>query len=289
MTNKITCKPFLKWAGGKFRLVPLIQPLLPKAPLLIEPFVGAASVFLNTNYPAYRLGDINPDLIHLYRTLQHFGEDFIDYTRRYFTAQSNSLQFYSDSRDEFNRLGYSKSHSFKKAALFIYLNRHGYNGLCRYNRLGKFNVPFGRYKTPLFPETALRQFFHKSARAEFYCEDFHILMHNAKKGSVIYCDPPYVPITSSAYFTAYSQDKFGLQEQQALAKAALMSAKNGCTVIISNHDTRLTRQLYASGKIQSFNVQRMISRSAQRGQVAELLAVFCPSTSTTGIITKIAG
>jgi len=141
-------KPFLKWAGGKYRIVHRIREQLPPGHRLVEPFVGSGAVFLNLDYPGYLLCDNNADLINLFQVLKEEGETFVKYCRDYFTPASNREEEYYRFRSEFNRTGNKK----QKAALFLYLNRHGYNGLCRYNSSGEFNTPFGRYVKPYFPK-----------------------------------------------------------------------------------------------------------------------------------------
>ena len=132
-------KPFLKWAGNKYQIVERIKEVLPAGKRLIEPFVGSGALFLNTDYPAYLLADANPDLISVYRHLQSDGRDFIEACRLYFTPENNSPERFYEFRQRFN----TTSDATEKATLFVYLNKHCYNGLCRYNSKGGFNVPFG--------------------------------------------------------------------------------------------------------------------------------------------------
>ncbi len=274
-------RPFLKWAGGKFRVLPHILLALPPGKRLLEPFVGSGAVFLNTEFDTYRLADINPDLIGLYQTLQVQGEDFIEYAQRWFTAKNNSAERYYALREKFNKLGPCLEKASKekdrreKAALFLYLNRHGYNGLCRYNSDGGFNVPFGRFKAPYFPADEMRAFHHKSQRAEFVCADFRSVMKMAKKNDVVYCDPPYVPLTATASFTAYARSAFGPTEQFDLAAAADALRRKTVPVLISNHDTPITRELYQSATLTAFPVRRFIScNGARRSNASELLARY---------------
>ena len=140
-------KPFLKWAGNKYRIVNKIRGLLPPGRRLIEPFAGAAAVFLNTHYAYNIVNDLNVDLINLYLVLKAHGPAFIDECKSLFVPDNNSPDAYYALRQEFNET----KDRVRKSALFLYLNRHGYNGLCRYNSEGSFNVPFGRYKKRIFP------------------------------------------------------------------------------------------------------------------------------------------
>lgn len=265
-------RPFLKWAGGKYNLLPQILVHLPEGKRLFEPFIGAGSVFLNTDYKEYHLGDNNADLINLYKTVQSSCQDYIHEAIKYFKPGFNTATRYYQLREHFNQ---SKD-DFERSCLFLYFNRHGYNGLCRYNSSGLFNVPFGAYIKPMFPEDALYAFHEKSQKAKFYCTDFSKLMRKAnKKNDVIYADPPYYPLSQSAKFTRYSLANFTHEDQQHLAELAHQLSQKQVTVIISNHVTPETLALYHQAKISTFPVRRTISCDInQRNPVEELLAVY---------------
>jgi DNA adenine methylase len=264
-------RAFLKWAGGKYNLVDAISLQLPEAPLLVEPFVGAGSVFLNTDYPQYLLNDINADLIHLYQLLQTKPADFIADAQSYFVQSSNEKSSYLSLREQFNQ----STDSYQRSLLFLYLNRHGYNGLCRYNSSGKFNVPFGSYKKPYFPQAELWFFAEKAQKAKFVCMDYNELMQQIHAPAVVYCDPPYVPLSRTASFTSYAKNSFDLDDQAQLATLAEQCQKRGIAVVISNHDTTLTRKLYDKAVLTSIQVGRSISqKGATRGKVAELFALY---------------
>lgn len=265
-------RAFLKWAGGKLRLSDEISRHLPKKACLVEPFVGAGSVFLNTEFERYLLADLNPDLIHLFQIIKQDVEHYICETKLLFLhPQANTREFYLARRDEFNH----SEDTFRRACLFLYLNRFGFNGLCRYNKKKQFNVPFGRYKKHYFPEIELRVFAEKAQKATFICADFQQTFDyiaNRQDDYVVYCDPPYAPIQQESNFTHYAGAGFSLAEQQALAERA-KSAK--VPVLISNHDTDFTRQIYQGAEITTLKVQRSIGQKAHtRVKINELLAFF---------------
>lgn len=272
-TRRAPLRPFLKWAGNKYRIIERVQARLPQGRRLIEPFVGSAAVFLNTEYPRYLLADSNKDLIDLYQFLQAEGTDFIKDCARLFTPDHNNSEAYYRLRDEFNACTDPR----QRASLFVYLNRHGYNGLCRYNAKGGFNVPFGRYKNPYFPAEEMLAFHHKAQRAVFHHEDFEKSMRRARAGDVVYCDPPYVPLSSSSNFTTYSAGGFSLKQQEKLAQLAERAVARDISVLISNHNTEFTRQTYDAARIESLSVQRYIScHGHKRGKADELLALYAP-------------
>ncbi|MHA2814322.1 Dam family site-specific DNA-(adenine-N6)-methyltransferase [Vibrio campbellii] len=265
-------RAFLKWAGGKYGLVEDIQRHLPPARKLVEPFVGAGSVFLNTDYDHYLLADINPDLINLYNLLKERPEEYISEAKRWFVAENNRKETYLDIRAEFNKT----DDVMYRSLAFLYMNRFGFNGLCRYNKKGGFNVPFGSYKKPYFPEAELEFFAEKAKKATFVCEGYPETFSRARKGSVVYCDPPYAPLSNTANFTSYAGNGFTLDDQAALADIAERAAtERGIPVLISNHDTTLTRRLYHGAELNVVKVKRTISRNGSgRNKVDELLALF---------------
>ena len=252
-------KPFLKWAGGKYQIIERIKKILPEGKRLIEPFVGAGSVFLNTNYSRYLLADNNADLIKTFKILKKERQGFIDYCAPFFDLKQNTEKAFFRNRELFNKTDDLRL----KAALFIYLNKHAFNGLMRFNSSGKFNVSFGRYKKPYFPAKEMLHFANRLRKASIKHSDFTSIMEQAVVGDVVYCDPPYLPLSQTANFMKYTPNGFGLQEQKSLVRMAKKLAKGGITVIISNHDTEFVHTAYQGAKILSFDVQRYISFNAQ--------------------------
>ncbi len=264
-------RPFLKWAGSKYNCLNEIMSSLPTGSRLIEPFAGSGVIFMNTSYSSYILGESNGDLVNLFKTLQKEGKPFIDYCQSYFQPEFNNKEKYYELRTEFNSIKNSK----KKSALFLYLNRHGYNGLCRYNSSGIYNVPFGLYIKPYFPHEEMMLFHQKSQNVHFQKEDFRNTFELAKPGDVIYCDPPYAPISERSIPLPYTKKKFDETDQIELAELAKKAASKGIPVIISNHDTEHTRRYYEGATIKSFPVSRFINCQANlRQPVRELVAIF---------------
>jgi DNA adenine methylase len=265
-------RSFLKWAGGKYAIRQHILANLPKGKRLIEPFTGAGAIFLNSDYSQYLLGEKNRDLVDLFQFIQQEGESFIQDASQYFQPENNTAEKYAFFRDRFNQTLNQAKHKRERALLFLYLNRHGYNGLCRYNSQGGYNVPFGKYTRPLFPIEKMLNFHKKSQNAIFEQSDFRETMQKAKKDDVVYCDPPYVPLTSNF---RYVPGEFSTHDQIELAKLAEKLAGKNIPVIISNHDTPETREYYKNAKIIEFSVYRPISCKINHRQKAkELIAVF---------------
>lgn len=267
----IKIRPFLKWAGSKYNCLDKILPFIPPGKRLIEPFAGSGVVFMNTSYSAHLLAESNMDLINLFNTLQQQGNTFIDLCHNYFSPEYNIKDRYYQIRNHFNQTVYTE----QRAALFLYLNRHGYNGLCRYNSKGGYNVPFGLYTKPYFPRKEMELFHVKSQQAQFIHQDFRKTFECAERGDVIYCDPPYVPASAKTKLLPYNQKLFTNEDQIELTELAKETAAKGIPVILSNHDTEFTRYHYRNAKIKSFPVARFINcQSALRQPVKELIAIF---------------
>lgn len=273
-SSHISMRSPLKWAGGKKKLVDDIKRILPLKgkKRLIEPFVGGGSVFLNLTFDEYLLIDTNKDLINLFNILKNDSAKFIREAEVFFQEKFNDADKYYELRSLFNQ---SKD-PFYRSVVFLYLNRHGYNGLCRYNKSGGYNVPFGRYKKPYFPKAELAFFAEKAQRATFLHGDFQDAFKQAKDGDIIYCDPPYSPINRTSNFTAYSGNTFGDNEQIRLVNCAESVKKQGVATLISNHNVEFTRNIYRQAdKLSILNVQRSISRKGHgRVKISELMALY---------------
>lgn len=269
MGNNIGVHPFLKWAGGKYRVINDIKKFLPAGNRLIEPFVGSGAVFLNTNYNSYLLADINEDLINVYRMLKEHGKEFVEITKGFFVPQNNTKEKYLELRDVFNDI----DDAFLKSALFVYLNRHGYNGLIRYNQKGQFNTPFGKYEKVYFPEKEMLLFYNKlkMVDVELKVTSYEETLKEAVKGDVIYCDPPYIPLSKTANFTQYHQSKFTIPDQLNLIQILKDLASKGIPSVLSNHYSDLI--IEHIDRYEIIEVRRSIS-CKEREKAREIVAFF---------------
>lgn len=258
LSGDASVRPPLKWAGGKRRLVPRLRPLWEpeRHRRLVEPFAGGLAVTLALRPHRAILNDINPHLVNFYRWLQRglripgpFG----------LTAE----EFYR-SRDRFNALLASgQGFSAEAAGLFYYLNRTGYNGLCRFNRRGEFNVPFGQHVSVRYQydfseyQSVLRPWTFTSA---------HFLDVPLKSNDFVYADPPYdVP------FTQYSKERFGWEDQVATSH---WLARHQGPVVLSNQATPRILELYRDDgyDLITFHAPRRISCTGDRSPALEVLA-----------------
>jgi len=252
-------KPILKWAGGKRWLVPHIRPIWERFSQhrFVEPFCGGLAAALGLQPQAVLANDINPHLINFYG---HVKQGLV-----ISLPMANDEDMYYRYRDRFNELiKAGRYHSREAAELFYYLNRTGYNGLCRFNGQGEFNVPFGRYKAINYAQGFLeyRELF---STWEFTSMDFAGLQ--LEKGDFIYADPPY-----DVEFTQYSKDDFHWEDQVRLAE---WLAQHRGPVVLSNQATPRIVELYQrlGFELQFLHGPRRIACNGDRTPAVEVLAV----------------
>lgn len=264
-------KSFLKWLGSKNRLIPQLLPHLPSGKRLIEPFVGAGNVFINTNYASYVLCDKNRDLINVYRWLRDDIARLLNETKSLFDSNPD---FY-DVRTRFNNS--TLLLSAQRAAEFIYLNRHCFNGVCRYNAKGEFNVPIGQHKSIYFPKDELIAFSNKliSVPVELVQADFSAVIENAGIGDVIYCDPPYISDTDEI-FTGYTPGKFDDETTRRLHYLLVLAVRRGATAVISNSNNSLVRDIFNNFEIYEVNTARSVAANGNRHPTREIIGVLTP-------------
>jgi len=251
-------------------LLPKLLPLIPRGKRLIEPFVGAGSVFLAADFPEYVINDANPDLVAVWVALKSRAEDFMERASQYFTKDYHSQEAYLRVRSDFN----AELDRFERAVRLPYLNKFGFNGIYRVSQRGVFNVPYARPKQlPKFPWAEMEVAAEKLQRCMVLGGGFAGSIDLAGPGDVVYCDPPYLDSDSGKSFTGYTGATFGIREHQALVASALEAVVRGATVLISNHNTPQTRELYRNWDIDEFFVTRSVAGDAQaRRQARELVA-----------------
>lgn len=266
-------RTILKWAGSKSRIMDTLKQHLPAGDRLVEPFAGSCAVMMNTDYPAYLVADINLDLINLYKQIAKDADAVIGLAKAFFTDHNTDVQYYK-IRDAFN----SKfGDQLIRSTMFLYLNRHCFNGLCRYNQSGGFNVPYGKYKAPYFPEDEIRAFAGKAKRATFVCCSFEEALHMVAPGDVVYCDPPYLSGMKEKNFTHYHTTGFNDTDQRRLASLLQRLSERSYPVIASNADVPAARSIYNAFNIIELNARRSVGASAGCAKSApEIIAKITP-------------
>jgi DNA adenine methylase len=263
-------RPFLKWAGGKGRLIQQYIPYFPTYfKTYYEPFLGGGSVFfyLHDRQPAKAfLTDINAELITTYLCVRDDVEKLID------LLKEHQLQH---SKDYYYRIRTTiESTELKKAARLIYLNKTCFNGLYRENSKGEFNVPMGKYKKPNicdFSNLRLASIALQSAEIEIRSFE-KVLNYASNSEDFVYFDPPYYPVSTTSNFTSYSRYAFNENEQYRLRDVFVQLAQRGVKVMLSNSDTSFIRNLYKDFHIYTILAGRAINSNAKkRGKINELL------------------
>ncbi|HGG6581570.1 TPA: Dam family site-specific DNA-(adenine-N6)-methyltransferase [Salmonella enterica subsp. enterica serovar Virchow] len=266
-------RSIFKWAGGKFGVLEQIFRYLPEGKRLIEPFVGGGAVFMNAGYKENLLNDVNADLINFYKTLQREERSLITLAHRFF-QDYNTQEGYLAVRNAFNKQVYDDLH---RAAAFLFLNRHCFNGLTRYNQAGEFNVGYGKYKTPYFPLQEMEAFLGAEGRSEFVCGDFAAVIEAAGEGDVIFCDPPYEPLPNTEGFTNYSGHDFKFEEQKRLVSLLTDAHRRGAKVLITNSGAPNIRELYHDNgfRVEPLFARRSVScKGDTRGVAHDVLGIL---------------
>jgi DNA adenine methylase len=276
-------RPFLKWAGGKTRLIGQYQPYFPKKfTTYYEPFLGGGAVFfhLAQQHSSLQavLTDINPELINAYCCVRDRVEELIELLEKHASEHSkdNKEYYYSVRSRSYNT-------DTEKAARLIYLNKTCYNGLYRENSKGQFNVPMGRYKNPnICQPDLLRSVSSLLKPAQIQVGKFpEILAFANSSEDFVYFDPPYYPISATSNFTSYSRDNFKESEQLKLRDVFAELSQRGVKVMLSNSNCDFIKEIYSD--CQAFKISRLPklieisasrginSNSCKRGKVKELL------------------
>lgn len=299
--EKRVMRPFLKWAGGKTQLIPILENSLPESiqqsktiPAYIEPFVGGGSFFFHL-LQKYHIEksviiDINHELILTYRIIQSAVSELIEalqeVTSRYHQASfDEQSKFYYEKRKEYNHLTINPDQleckaNIQKSALLIFINKTCFNGLYRVNQKGFFNVPFGKHKKPVVYEADnLKNISWYLKKTKIIAGDFSEARKYNKPGALFYFDPPYRPISQTASFTSYDGSDFVDIDQKRLADFCHQIEKKGAYFLLSNSDPKNVNpndnffdDIFKDYQIARVKARRMInSNSEKRGEINEIV------------------
>ena len=273
--------PFVKWAGGKARLLSQFDPFFPTGfGRYLEPFVGGGAVFFHLIRQGRLAGqqsvliDSLEELINCYGAIQSRVEELIAALQRHEPHKRDKDYFYR-VRAWDRAPGYAQRDAIERAARFLFLNRTCYNGLYRVNRRGAFNVPFGRYDNPnICDGQNLRAVSRALQEATLLAGDFTRCLETAAPGDFVYLDPPYDPLSGTANFTSYTSTSFGAQDQRRLADLFRELDRRGCRVMLSNSSTEFIRQLYNGfEQVEVQAIRAISSKGNARGAIPELLVM----------------
>ncbi len=264
--EKRIAKPFVKWVGGKRQIIREIRSRMPKKHnTYFEPFIGGGAVFFSNDFENAVIGDVNEELINTYSVIKNNVEELIKLLKKHHNDKEYYYQLRAKDINDFTPV--------EKASRFIYMNKTCFNGLYRVNKKGQFNVPFGRYKSPLIcDEENLRAVNFKLINTEIICDDFEKIVSNAKSNDLIYFDPPYVPVSSTSNFVSYNKDGFSWKEQIRLRDVYKEQTEKGVYCILSNSFTPEVLELYSKFNIDTVKAGRAINSKADgRGKIKEVI------------------
>lgn len=270
--SAIPARPFLKWAGGKGRLIPQYEPYFPKHfRTYYEPFLGGGAIFFHLQPGHAVLSDVNLELVNVYTCIRDQVNDVLEHLDNH--ARQHCQNYYYQIR------ALTSSTPAQQAARFIYLNRTCFNGLYRENSKGQFNVPMGRYKKPKICNPTLLQAVSQALQpVQIHQQPFEAILDVAQSAQdFVYFDPPYHPISATSDFTAYSRGAFTTDDQTQLAQVFTELAHRGVQVMLSNSDCPFIRDLYQDFNVHSIQAARAINSNPQkRGKIAEVLVTSWP-------------
>nr|WP_229639967.1 DNA adenine methylase [Waterburya agarophytonicola] len=271
MSNStIACKPFLKWVGGKRKLLPeLVKRLPQKYETYYESFMGGAALFWHLQPEKAVLSDINLELVNTYQCVKNNVEELIIDLQQHYYDQ----EYYYQIRNCDRLPEYSQWTNIQRASRFIFLNKTCFNGLYRVNSKGQYNVPFGRYKNPkIIDADNLRACSNSLQKTKILNSSFLDLESKITPEDFVYFDPPYIPLNATSNFTNYSKEGFDNKMQIALLNLCQRLDRQGVKFMVSNSAAPLIFDLYSQFKIEQVNAPRSInSQGNKRGAIAEVL------------------
>lgn len=272
--NKIEVKPILKWVGGKRQLLSEISPMIPeKFNKYYEPFLGAGAVLFSLLPGKAIINDLNSELINVYKVIKEQPDELIKLLKEH--TDNNNKEYFYQIRELDRQAGYDSLSNVFKASRTIYLNKTAYNGLYRVNKAGQFNTPWGSYKKPRILDTdnvlTMSEYFN-SNEIEILNVDYKNALNSVSKGDFVYLDPPYLPISPSSAFTAYTSNGFGTKEQEELKKTCDVLDKQGVKFLLSNSYHPFLLDLYKDYNIKTVKARRSVnSQGHKRGKIKEIL------------------
>ena len=265
--------PVVKWVGGKRQLLDTFKPLLPaRINSYCEPFIGGGALLFDLQPKKAFVNDINSNLILVYTVIRDNVNELIAALESF---ENTSDKFYEVRDWDRNKEFYSQLSDVMRAARIIYLNKTCYNGLYRVNNAGEFNSPFGHYKKPNIvnaPVLRAVSAYFNPAEIHFSATDYSEVLKKVRKGTFVYLDPPYDPISDTANFTGYSRGGFTRDDQIKLRECCDQLNSKGVKFMLSNSATDFIREQYAAYNITTVQAKRAInSVGSRRGDVDEVV------------------
>ncbi len=263
--NNSNVAPFVKWAGGKRQLISQIKERMPKEfNNYFEPFVGGGAVIFELLPKKALINDINKSLINAYRQICHNSDEFIKAVNKLDAEMwEDGKKYYYEMRQHYNDKLMKSEYDVELAALFVFINKHCFNGLHRVNGKGLFNVPYNNSRRVSIDESLIRDVSAYLQGVTIVEGDFEEACKDAKKGDFIFFDSPYAPLNPTS-FESYTKEGFDIESHKRLAKLFDDLTAKGCYCMLTNHNTDLINELYGGKgyKIDVVSVKRMINSDA---------------------------
>lgn len=259
--------PFVKWAGGKRQLIPQIRERMPeKYNDYYEPFVGGGAVIFDLLPANALINDINKALINTYITICNEPDAFLKEVNRLDNDMwEDGKKYYYSIREHYNDKLMRSEYDVELAALFVFINKHCFNGLYRVNGKGLFNVPYNNSRRVSVDEDVIIATSEYLRGVTIIDGDFEQACKNAKKGDFVFIDSPYAPLNPTS-FESYTKEGFDIESHKRLAKLYDELTARGCYCMLTNHNTELINELYGNKdyKIDVVSVKRMINSDASK-------------------------
>ena len=264
MTNS-SVAPFVKWAGGKRQLIPQIRERMPeKYNNYYEPFVGGGAVLFELQPANALINDINKALINTYNIICNEADAFLEAVNRLDEEMwEDGKKYYYSVREHYNDKLMKSEYEVELAALFVFINKHCFNGLYRVNGKGLFNVPYNNSRRTSADENVIREVSKYLKGVKIINGDFEEACKDAKKGDFVFIDSPYAPLNPTS-FESYTKEGFDIESHKRVAKLYDELTGRGCYCMLTNHNTELINELYGNKgyKIDVVSVKRMINSDA---------------------------
>lgn len=264
MTNS-SVAPFVKWAGGKRQLIPQIRERMPeKYNDYYEPFVGGGAVLFELQPANALINDINKALINTYNIICNEADAFLEVVNRLDEEMwEDGKKYYYSVREHYNDKLMKSEYDVELAALFVFINKHCFNGLYRVNGKGLFNVPYNNSRRTSADENVIREVSKYLKGVKIINGDFEEACKDAKKGDFVFIDSPYAPLNPTS-FESYTKEGFDIESHKRVAKLYDELTGRGCYCMLTNHNTELINELYGNKgyKIDVVSVKRMINSDA---------------------------
>jgi DNA adenine methylase len=273
MSNK-NVAPFVKWAGGKRQLLDKILERMPQNyNNYYEPFIGGGAVLFELQPETAIINDINASLINTYRIIKSNPQEFITSVNKFDAEMGEDVKsYYYALREHYNDKLMKEEFDIELAALFVFINKHCFNGLYRVNGKGLFNVPYNNSTKTSIDEESIMAVSHFLKKVTILQGDFEEACCNAQRGDFVFLDSPYAPLNPTS-FESYTKEGFDIKSHERLAKLFDEMTQSGCYCMLTNHNTEFINKLYGNKgyKIDVVSVKRMINSDATKRTGEEVI------------------